>query len=164
MVAMEEESQGHFFNAVKKRSGEQAKRHGYDLEYLEEALKLLQTFTRTQLSGEEKEAYLIRLATYPKDRLLRLIDFTGHIAQVWKFLDELRPEAPMSTREDIGYLDAPREDHKGIAEECRAYIGRLMDEKTTAERDKIELDFVTTMRKKYSRLSWMCGRKANLGR
>ena len=96
---------------------------------------------------------------------MALSEYNGPLSdRVWKFLDEYRA-ASISIREDIGYLDAPRVEQKGIAKECREYVYHLMAENLSAEeRDKIELDFVIEMRKKYPHVTWSCGRKENKGK
>lgn len=159
------DSQNLFLLSAKKRMSEHASAHGHDLEYLEGALEWLMRFTRAQLNAEDRESYLMRLATYPKSKLLMLTDFNGRLSEVWKFLDDVRiqPERIESPREEIGYSQKQLEHNprKEMAKDCFAYIKRLFGTEEVKEQDQIEREFVLAMREKYPAYTWIATRKTN---
>lgn len=164
------DSQNPFLQSVRMKIDEQAKKHGHDLEFLEGALEWLISFTRSQLSGEEREKFLMRLATYPQSKLLKLTDFDGHLSQVWKYLDDIRfqPETYSAREEQQGsykrVTDPSGNDRrKEMAHRCTEHIKKMMSFGWSKEdqlaADECERNFVIAMKEKYPHLSWMAGRK-----
>ena len=78
------------------------------VEFYEEVLGYLLSFTQAELSAKDQALWIQRLSTVPPWKLKRLDEFTSpFINEVWKFLDDLKqepetfkalPEPPQTSR------------------------------------------------------------------
>jgi len=50
--------------------------------------------------------FLAKLSVYPRSKLRTLLNFSGYISGVWKYLDEVSPDDDGSVRADLGYSTA----------------------------------------------------------
>lgn len=128
------------------------------LAYAEEVLDFLLTFTQTQLNGEDRERWIIRLSTVPPWKFQKLGEFTSpYLNEVWKFFDEFK-QAPEAYK-----APALPEPKSTIAKDALAHIKKITGEGSRESKDQWEREGIAALRKKYPAHAWTCGRAGNKG-
>jgi hypothetical protein len=85
-------------------------------------------------------------------------DYTGGLNNhVFAFLDSLHPA------EKTYHAPELPEPKSNIGKECLAYIKELYNLNNSKEKDILEREFITKMRKRYPNLDWIAGRTENRG-
>ena len=94
-------------------------------------------------------------------RIQKLSDFTGRLEQVWKYLEEQRPDYNTGI---LMNLKALPEANSDFGRECREYAMRISTDEYahTPEGDKLEREHVERMNKKYPNAKLVCVRKGNI--
>lgn len=125
--------------------------HGLSDKYVKIALAELLTFTRAEMSDDERLLWEKRLSTVPLWKLKRVNEYTGpFINGVWAFFDTLR-YVERSVKALPEPAPAPRSVQ--IARDMNAHIQALMSFKgSREERLKWERDSLMNLDKKYPHL------------
>jgi hypothetical protein len=131
-------------------------------EYVAGILLWLESFCQHQLQGEEIQIWSSRLKNYPKWKLSKMSEYTGRMNNdVFKYLDDMRGHKIDSTPQ---LPPAPEPKSQKLGHIVLAYVKRLNMLGTIEEKLKCELEFMTTMRKRYPHVTWDCGMKGNKGK
>lgn len=127
-------------------------RSGVPLEFAQEVLEYLMSFTQASLTVEDQKKWVQRLSMVPAWKLKKLDEFTSpFIGEVWKFLDALQP--PVEHFKSLPEPD-PTPRSAQVARDFLAHIQKILNWiGTREERLRWEMESLKVLDKKYPHLN-----------